>query len=244
LFLTTRGTLMYQMKDNFENAGFTSGVIGDTILKPRRGVNVGMVQTIASWLSNPLDSDTSETANKQRERRRKMIDLLHKVEFVIGEEAHEVGGSSYYEVMSHCVNAHYRLALTATPFMRADGESNMRLQASFGSIGMEVSEELLINRGILAKPYFSFLDTPSPSTLRKGTSWPTCQSIGIVENIERNKLIVEGCLLDAKHGRTSLTLIQRKNHGGILETMFKDAGLSAKFVFGDSDQADRSSRNR
>lgn len=239
LFLTTRGALMYQMKENFENAGFTPGVIGDTILKPRRGVNVAMVQTIASWLAEPLEGDTSEAANKQRERRRRMIELLHQVEFVIGEEAHEAGGNSYYDILSHCVNAHYRLALTATPFMRADEEANMRLQAAFGSIGIDVSEKLLIDRGILATPYFKFIETPQPAMLRRTTRWPTCYDIGVVENVGRNRLIAEDAIRASKHGRSALTLVQRKKHGGILEQMLKDAGVQCAFIFGENAQYER-----
>lgn len=118
-----------------------------------------------------------------------MIELLHKVEFVIGEEAHEAGGNSYYEILKHCVNAPYRLALTATPFMRDDAEANMRLQAAFGPIGIDISEKLLIDRGILAKPFFRFVNTPVPALLRRSTKWPTCRDIGIVENTDRNKMM-------------------------------------------------------
>lgn len=239
LFLTTRGSLMYQMKRNFEAAGFNPGVIGDSILQPRKGVNVAMVQTVAAWLVEPLAGDKSPEADKQRERRRKMIDLLHKVEFVIGEEAHEAGGNSYYGILSHCVNAHYRLALTATPFMRDDGEANMRLQASFGAIGIDVSEELLIGRGILAKPYFKFLTTPTPSNLRKSTRWPTCRDIGIVENVGRNKLMVKEAVNLHNQNRSTLLLVQQKKHGGLLEEMLQAAGLKATFIFGDNDQFER-----
>lgn len=239
LFLTTRGALMYQMKDNFEKAGIKPGVIGDSILAPRKGANVAMVQTIASWLEEPLVGDRSDAAEKQRDRRRRMIDLLHKVEFVIGEEAHEAGGNSYFDILSHCVNANYRLALTATPFMRADEEANMRLQAAFGSIGIDVSEKLLIDRGILATPYFKFLHTPQPSMLRRTTRWPTCYDIGIVENVERNKLIITDAIRASKHGRTSLILIQRKKHGGLLEDMLKRIGVKTAFIFGENNQAER-----
>ena len=239
LFLTTRGSLMYQMKENFENAGFTPGVIGDSILQPRKGVNVGMVQTIASWLKEPLADDTSDEANKQRERRRRMIDLLHKVEFVIGEEAHESGSDSYYEILNHCVNAHYRLALTATPFMRPDGEANMRLQATFGSIGIDVTEKLLIERGILATPFFKFLQTPMPALLRRATKWPTCRDIGIVENVGRNHLAVTDAIKASKRGRTALILVQQKKHGHLLRKMLDDAEMRSTFIYGENDQAER-----
>jgi superfamily II DNA or RNA helicase len=39
--------------------------------------------------------------------------LPAKIEFVILEEAHKASGEGFYEIMRHCVNAHYRLALMA-----------------------------------------------------------------------------------------------------------------------------------
>ena len=239
LFLTTRGSLMWQMKENFEKAGFIPGVIGDAILKPRKGVNVAMVQTIASWLAKPNLDDPPEKAEAQNERRKRMLELLARVEFVIGEEAHEAGGSSYYEILRACPNAHYRLALTATPFMRDDDESNMRLQAAFGSIGIEVSEKLLIDREILARPYFKFLPTPKTELLRKGTTWPNCYDLGVVMNDGRNLQALEQVVRAQHYNRSAMVLIRRKSHGETLQRMFDQAGLKSKFIFGENDQAER-----
>ncbi len=227
LFLTTRTVLLDQMKRGFEKAGFTPGVIGDGVWAPRRGVNVGMVQTLAAR----LDKDHPE--------RERTIALLRYFEFVIGEEAHEAGGSSYFDILNHCENAHYRLALTATPFMRPDGEANMRLMAAFGPIGMQVSEELLIERGILARPSFKILRSKIPPMLRRSTRWPTCYDLGIVENPERNREIVREAHRAASHGLPVLVLIQRKKHGEVLLRSLREAGLRAEFIFGEHENDQR-----
>jgi superfamily II DNA or RNA helicase len=221
LFLTTRQVLMHQMKDGFERAGFTPGVVGDGIWAPRRGVNVGMVQTIAARLA------------KTHPERDRTLRLLSLFELVIGEEAHEAGGSSYYDILNLCPNAHYRLALTATPFMRDDAEANMRLMAAFGPIGIEVSEETLIARGILAKPSFKIIRVGGPSLLRRSTRWPACYELGIVENPERNRAVVFEAHRAAAHGLPVMVLVQRKKHGEILADMMKQAGLTAEFIFGE-----------
>lgn len=227
LFLTTRQVLMHQMKDGFERAGITAGVLGDGIWAPRRGVNVGMVQTLAARLA------------EDHPEREKTLKLLSLFELVIGEEAHEAGGSSYYDILNLCPNAHYRLALTATPFMRADAEANMRLMASFGPIGMEVSEQTLIERGILATPRFKIISTSAPATLRRGTRWPTCYELGIVENADRNKAIVYEAHRAAQHGLPVMVLVQRRKHGEMLSEMCRRAGLRAEFIFGDSQNEER-----
>jgi superfamily II DNA or RNA helicase len=221
LFLTTRQVLMHQMKEGFEKAGFTPGVVGDGIWAPRRGVNVGMVQTIAARLAK---------THPERDRTLKLLSLF---ELVIGEEAHEAGGSSYYDILNLCPNAHYRLALTATPFMRDDAEANMRLMASFGPIGIEVSEETLIARGILAKPSFKIVRVGGPSLLRRSTRWPSCYDLGIVENPERNRAVVFEAHRAVKCGLPVMVLVQRKKHGEILAKAMQQAGLAAEFIFGE-----------
>ena len=227
LFLTTRGVLMHQMKDAFESAGQTPGVIGDGVWAPRKGVNVGMVQTLIARLA------------KGHPKREKTLALLSYFQFVIGEEAHEAGGNSYYEVMQACKNAQYRLALTATPFMREDGEANMRLQAAFGSIGIQVSEKTLIDRGILATPYFKTLVTKPPRLLTRGTSWPTCLDIGIVENVARNEAFVEEMVHSRQYGLPGIMLVQRGKHGQTLLDMLEAKGINAAFIFGKDEQSVR-----
>lgn len=220
LFLTTRSDLMYQMKRSFEEHGFNVGVVGDSVFEPKKGVNVAMVQTLASMLRD---------GGKREERAKKFLSLMTTL---IGEEAHEVGGDGYYLVASHCINAHYRVALTATPFMKGDEEANMRLQAVFGSIGIEVTEELLINRGILAKPYFKYVDSPVPSTLRRNTGYAAAYEIGITENEARHAINCREALNMKSRGLPTIALIQRVKHGHQLNKMFTNNGLRTAFLSG------------
>jgi superfamily II DNA or RNA helicase len=235
LFLTTRGVLMYQMADNLTEAGFNVGIMGDGEFRPR-AINCAMVQTLTARLREPEPDDMSEAAQRQRLIRRQTIKLLEMVEFVIGEEAHEAGGASYFEILKHCKNAHYRLALTATPFMRPDAEANMRLMAAFGSIIAEVSEKMLIDRGILATPYFKLITPECPKGLRKGTSWQRAYKVGIVESVPRNRIIVEETARAVKLGLPVMVLVQHKAHGRLLEDLMKQAGIKARFIFGEHDK--------
>ena len=293
LFITTRGVLMYQMKEGFEEAGMTVGVMGDSEWTPRRGVNVAMIQTLISRLEDKsLESFVESIVNAEtrqveelkmsmaaakvppavqvkrlaalnakldklrlsdaaiaklatekhkahHHRRAQTIKIMEVFEFVIGEEAHEAGGNSYFEVLRHCKNAVYRLALTATPFMKADAESNMRLMAAFGPIGIEISEKRLIDSGILARPYFKFVDVPCPKLLKKSTPWQRAYKLGIVENVHRNQAIVFEAHRAAQYGLPVMILVQHKAHGKILKDLLEAAGVRTDFIFGESDQAKR-----
>lgn len=227
LFLTTRSVLMYQMAESFENLdGRKVGILGDGDFTPRKGINCGMVQTIAARLKNEAT-------------REQMLNILSVFEMVILEEAHESGGNEYYEILSACKNAHYRLALTATPFMRQDEEANMRLMAVAGPIGIEVTEEQLINSGILATPYFKIVPTAPVPKVKRTSSWLRAYEYGIIKNEGRNGHIVFEVKRATAMNLPAMVLIQRKEHGQILEKMMTAAGIRAKFIFGENSQDER-----
>lgn len=255
LFLTTRSVLMYQMKGHYEAmlkglatyhpqlkkyAKAKVGVLGDSTWDPRQFVNVGMVQTLAARLKGP-DPFTPQV--KQEEARQLQAEtqrILELFELVILEEAHEASGNSYYDILSFCKNAHYRLALTATPFMKDSAESNMRLMAVSGPIGARVSEAELIERGILARPVFKFITPEKPPQLFRTTGWDRAYRLGVVESVPRNAAVLREAVRATRYGLPVMILVQRKNHGQVLEQALKKNGVKATFIFGDSNQAVRS----
>jgi superfamily II DNA or RNA helicase len=312
LFLTTRGILMYQMRDAVVEMGEEVAVLGDGEWgikytrpdgSPGRRISkfcVGMVQTLSQKLAvmtveGEMQSITKRRATalakkveetraaakkagvkphligqevnkvvqmlQEREESPKLtrskvvakvehhekvrqgtLQFLERFELVIAEEAHEVSGSGFYTVMTACRNASYRLALTATPFMKDSEEANMQLRASCGDVGMRVSEQLLISRGILAKPYFKFLkldEERKPKKLFRSTPWQKAYSEGIVNFEYRNKLLCVEALRGLRYGLNALMLVQYKEHGHILKALLAAAGARVEFIDGDSDQKTR-----
>lgn len=242
LFLTTRSVLMYQMARKFKAMGKKVAILGDGSLQVSNEVTCAMVQTVASWLEEPKEhvSIDPEGHARQVARRNKMIEVLSRFEFVILEEAHEVSSESFFTIMNFCKNAHYRLALTATPFMKDDEEANMRLMAVAGSIGIQVTEATLIERGILAKPYFKYVTLPEkPPKLFKSSPWARAYELGIIEHERRNKITVVECMRAQRYGMTAMVLVQRKEHGRRLAEMMNRNGLKAVFIRGENDQRER-----
>lgn len=296
LFLTTRGSLMYQFRDDCVQSFGESevGIVGDSEWDADKPLVCGMVQTLAQRLTvhsadhmieshllrqqerekKELDQlkarlakkkvpmgqrkkeiealtkdqiarrvpdgkllvDIESKIKKQIQQRKETIELLRSFEFVIAEEAHEAGGNSYFDVMTACVNAHYRLALTATPFMRGDAESNMRLMGCSGGIMIKITEKQLIDLGILATPVFLTLPTERPKSLFKGSSYDKAYRVGIVENEWRNKRIVAECIRMSRYGLTSMILVQRVNHGNALKDYLTKIGMRVRFIKGSDDQ--------
>lgn len=176
---------------------------------------------------------------KHNKRREVFLKLLAYFEFVILEEAHEVSGEGFYNILNACKNAHYRLSLTATPFMKEDEEANMRLMAVSGPVAIKVTEKMLIDRGILAKPYFKFAGVTFPRTVRRGTGWQKSYSLGIMENNSRNQEIVRHMVQAKRWNLPIICLIQRKEHGRTLQRLAQVAGLEIDFIFGESKQEQR-----
>ena len=247
LFITTRQILMYQMKKHFEeDLKIPVGVFGDNEFgvngdSTKMGLfNVAMVQTIAARLKGASKKDTAIIAKQKEAEKKQMLSILEKMEFIVLEEAHESSGNQYFEICNLCKNASYRLALTATPFMKDDEEANMRLMAVSGPIGIHVTEKLLIDRGILAKPYFKIIQLQEkPKYLRKSTPWQQAYRLAIVENEERNQQIVSEALKAKHHGLSVMCLVLHKDHGKMLKTLMEDVGLRVEFIFGESNQKTR-----
>lgn len=221
LFLTTRELLMRQMKGWFERAGLEVGILGSGEWNPSAVVNCGMVQTFASYL-------------KSADKRDEALAVLQNTEFVIGEEAHESGAATYYDVLRHCTNAHYRLALTATPFMRDEREANLRLMASFGPVGIRVDEKTLIDRGILATPKFKYVTSEYAKDVHYKSQWQTAVKRGIAENADRNRLIVAEVKKAVQHGLSVIVLVQLQKHGVLLHKALRAAGMNVDYIFGET----------
>ncbi len=267
LFLTTQGSLMHQMRGNFNKAfevekangtlrpDATCGIIGDGEFQLSRTCNVATVQSIAAATADPKPEWTAKQVREHLKKKRLVTQILEQTALLILEEAHEASSDTFYHIAQLCKNADYRLALTATPFMKDSVEANMRLLASVGGIGIRVTEKYLIDRGILAKPYFRYLNVTYkpdqaridadlagkfPSTkLANGSAYQKAYTLGIVYNLARNNQIVEQAQTFKRYGLTTLMLVKRTRHGEILRDMLEAKGVRARFISGRDSQTKR-----
>lgn len=223
------------LRKQLVDAGLTAPQIKARVAK------LAIEQEMETTTLAPQMKVKAEQKFKEKEiKRLQTVKLLECFEFVILEEAHEASGNSYYEILRHCKNAFYRLALTGTPFMRDSQESNMRLMACAGDIGIRVTEKMLIDRGILAKPYFKTVELKiKPPKMHIATQWQAAYRLGIVENEERNKSIVKEALKAKIYGLTTMVLVQHTNHGEKLMKLMRLAGIKADYIRGENDQAER-----
>jgi superfamily II DNA or RNA helicase len=137
--------------------------------------------------------------------------------------------------------------------MKDSPEDNLRLEACSGPVAITVTEKQLIDLGVLAKPYFKFvqLQTAAPfyqeevkgkmvtHRLFRSTPWPKCYEIGVVHNEERNRAIVYEVRRGKQHGLPAMILVSRTEHGRQLSDMLTRAGVRVAFIKGANDQTER-----
>jgi superfamily II DNA or RNA helicase len=226
-----------KLKEDLKQQGITDSEVVRTRC-------IALLEGITSKYPSKEQDRAEITAKVARHERLRLatIEILARFELVIAEEAHEVSGNSFYAVMSACRNAHYRMALTATPFMKDDEEANMKLLACCGPVAIRITEKMLIDRGILARPYFKFLKldpSKKPKGIFRTTGWPRAYELGIVKNEYRNKLFCVEMLRGIKYGLNGMILVTHKAHGKIFLDMLRKAGARAEFIWGEDDQAGR-----
>ena len=230
LWLTHTAKLREQTFDRFKSRlqyqGISIGKIGEGVWNPR-DVTVAMIQTLSSKF-----------------RRKQVIELLQNIQMFVSDEAHHVPSSKWFKLLMKC-GAPFRYGCSATPLDRKDG-SDLCLIGSTGEIVYEMTPQEGAALGIFEVPKIVFVRYLDNScTVSQGYSrvdWMQLYREQIVENEDRNDVIVEICKRSVKQGRKILLLVKMIKHGRILEKRLRDwftNDLHTTFVWGASSSSIR-----
>lgn len=240
LFLVDNVTLMYQTKASWEKylpeLKSQMGVVGDGVFKPNK-ITFATIQTLYSGLKN---------------KKKEVIDLLNRANVLIMDEAHDSIGESFVSVVCNCHNAEHRFAFTATPFMRDNPEEFFILTGLYGSIIFEISLGELIEMGILAQPYFKFVEVNDEEGFSNQLNniflekqkklkhehedvkikYPEFYCAGITRNECRNEKILHYAkkMIEAK--QKTIILVDKVEHGKNLLELFRNDGVNTQFISG------------
>jgi superfamily II DNA or RNA helicase len=165
--------------------------------------------------------------------------ILDKFEVVIVDEAHRMKASQFYEVVSACNNATFRIALTATPFMRDDHEENQQLRGGIGDVISKTTNKDLVDAGILAKPYVKFVKVEQPDNIRHLSNYREVYEKGISQNQHRNKIVVNQTKSLLKMRDKVLVIVTEIKHGEALKELFQKNDINTEFCSGSMSVSDR-----
>lgn len=239
LFVANRKQLLDDAANDFINGidgisakdvgKITSGnFCGLDLNKPTLGsiktpIVMATIQSLAARLEDPKTKPV-------------LLDWLHNTcKQIIVDETQAVGTKQWDMVLDE-VYAPYRVFLSATP-KRTDG-ATIKIEAYSGPVIYSLSAESQIEAGRLCEMdiryqvYDHGLYNEDDKNLEHAVLYEEC----IVNNKTRNmEYIVKPTLEMVKEERFVLVLIQRIEHGEILQQMFLDAGVpreEVRFIYG------------
>jgi superfamily II DNA or RNA helicase len=222
LFMVPTRELMYQSQKRFiKRLGLTEeeiGIVGDGHWEPGSLVTVATIPTLESRLN------TEECQ-----------DLIRSIDVLFLDECHKVGSDTYYTVSTLC-SAYYRFGLSATPLDRSDG-ANLMLIAATGEVITDIPLKYLVDLGVCAKADIIF-DKITEPVLKKNVKYNTAYKMGVSENPQLLKKVVEWTEVMVEAGLSVLILCEEIQHGKIIDdALWTEASqmIPHQFIHGTED---------
>jgi superfamily II DNA or RNA helicase len=182
-----------------------------------------------------------EKKNKNKYKKYKEVtEFLESIRVMIADEVHHSKADTWYDCLSQCPNAIYRVGLTGT-VDKSDKMGWMRLQALFHDIVVKVSNEYLIDKGISSKPIIRLVPVYEPRNIELINNYLEAYKLGIVNNEVRNQMIVK--LAEAYKKRKPggiLISVKEIEHGDKILEILKAKGYDVEFIHGQSANDHRS----
>jgi superfamily II DNA or RNA helicase len=158
-----------------------------------------------------------------------IMDFLQSREFVTFDECHQCS-DQVQRVSAAMPNARWRLGLSATAMMTTK-ENMLYTMALAGPIVYEIAMETLVDNDQIAQPYVYFIDVPEKVKIKQWIKWHSIHDCGIVNHPQRNLMIALSAMKTVRQKKTVLILVEKKDHGLILEEMLKPK-CNVRFVSG------------
>lgn len=181
-----------------------------------------------------------EKKNKTKYKKYKdTVDFLKTVRVMIADESHHAKADTWFNNLSLCTNADYRVGLTGT-VDKKDKMGWQRLQALFGQIISKVENDYLIEKGVSSKPIIRLVPITEPRNIELINNYLEAYKAGIVENDTRNEVIVK--LAEGYKKRKPggvLISVKEIEHGNRILELFKERELDADFIHGGSEESHR-----
>lgn len=213
--------LLYQTHEFFKDVFQTDiGIVGDgncTICP----ITVASVWTIGKVLgiSGKVteDDEDEEEMSIAQAKYQDIKKMLNNSKVVILDECHVASASTLVSI-GQVLKAETVLGFSGSPVR--DDNSDIMLEALLGKRIVDLKARDLINQGYLVRPIIKFL-APAPYPYKTG-KYPKIYSKYIIENEQRNGMVVKATLKLIEQGFVPLVLFNNIKHGDILYEMLKD----------------------
>lgn len=217
LFLCHTTDLLEQSYQEFQRFGFNVFKIGAKS-KPdvRSESNMAVVATVQTFSKLPAD-------------------YVEGFEVIIIDECHHITTNDglYARILKNAY-APIRIGLTAT-----DENKSMFLEGFLGPKIGEFTLEEGIRSGVLAEPEIEWINVPTDNEISDLRGYNNFYNQGIVNNRNRNRLVMMETKKEMEKGRSVLTFVKEIEHGENLVEMAHILGIPVEFVHGATRKDDR-----
>jgi len=205
------------------------GCIGNGICDIQR-INIASVWTVGKALDIKLDDltfdDEIDEEKFQESNKYKIISLLKDTKVHLLDECH-VATATTIRSIHKVIDPEYLYGLSGTPFR--EDNSDLLVEGILGPKLIDISASELIAKGVLAQPIIKFVEVPKEKI---SGPYQTIYKNFIIENLNRNSLILENTKKLIEKGYKILVLFKNIKHGKILSDMFKLNNIKFKMLSG------------
>lgn len=176
----------------------------------------------------PTQKEIDDAPNLKRRAQK----YLATVEGLLVDEAHTLAADTFAKLVLRMSRAYFRVGLSATPLDRSDRRSVVTVGA-LGPIVYEVPTQLLIKKKRLARPHIYVAEHFEEC---ESSLWQTSYKKILVESEDYHSLCLDLVKAAAK---PSLVFVEREAHGKTLCKYINQSGITAEFVWGKKNSAQR-----
>lgn len=158
----------------------------------------------------------------------KIVKCLQAAKLHLFDECHSVQSETIKSIYE-TIDPEYIYGLSGTPY-RDDGRDILSTSI-LGEQIIDIPASRLIAEKWLAQPLIKFVSVPKART-HKGDNYQSIYKSYIVENEERNNLIISNTKELLNKGYQVLVLFKQLNHGKLLSELFEEARIEHEYLSG------------
>lgn len=225
--------LLYQMKSTVEwlYPDLEVGVVGDGKCDVKQ-ITIATIWSAAAAFNKKaevFDSDLTKDSKKIKDTDKKKVrDMVASAKLFILDECQFAAAKTVQFLHKASRSAAHRFLFSASPWR--DTGDDILIEAVGGERIFDLNASKIIRKGFLVKPKIYFLDVPAMRNV--GKTYHEVYKNYIVENEERNDLIIKSARQLISKGKKVLILVVRVGHGELLLEKIKDSGIATDFLDG------------
>ena len=221
IYLVPNKTLLDQTYETFVNIFGTEivGKIGGSEYELDKLITIALPNKIVNRVS---DNDLKTISFLLRQKA-VYIDECHHIRFAISQKYRNIiiKGNRWYDTCIYLKNAGHRIAVSGTP-KAEDPLANKFLTAMTGELLYSITSSDAWNASYIRKPkVIIYFGTPVPSYFSDEKDFQSVYFEGLLNNLERNRIIILTANYYVKLGKSVLIVVERtEQHSKILVDLF------------------------